>query len=180
VNAAAYARQLKQLLPPGRLWNLEPGSWLERTLLAIADELARIDARGAQLVDEWDPSTALETLDDWERVLGITPPGGATAGERQIAITAAYVARGGQSAAYFIGLASRLGFVATVTDTGLGAHTWRLNVNLAASSATAAVSRARAGEARAGDRVENRSVADLEAAIERAKPAHTVALFAYT
>jgi uncharacterized protein YmfQ (DUF2313 family) len=180
VNAEAYARQLKQLLPPGRLWKLEPDSWLSKVLLAIGDELARIDARGEKLIDEADPRTALETLPEWERMLGITPPAGATAGERQLAITAAYVSRGGQTAAYYIALAASLGYVATVTDTGLGAHTWRLNVDLSQSTGAPTFTEFRADESRAEDRVESRDVAVLEAAIERAKPAHTVCLFLYT
>jgi len=182
MNAEAYARQLKQLLPRGLLWQLEPTSWLSRLLLAIADELARIDARGEDLQNEWDPRTALETLPDWERILGITPPAGATATERQLAVTAAFVARGGATPEYFTDVAKRLGFVATVTETGLGASTWRMNVDLAASSATYALRTAvaRADSARAGDRVENRDVAELEAVINRIKPAHTLCLFAYT
>src|SRR6266540_6757682 len=103
MNAEAYARQLKQLLPRGLLWKLEPTSWLSRLLLAIADELARIDARGEDLQNEWDPRTALETLPDWERILGITPPAGATTIERQAAAAAAIAARGGSTASYFIG-----------------------------------------------------------------------------
>lgn len=180
MDANAYARQFKQLLPPGRLFRLEPGSWLSKVMLAIADEMARIDARGVNLLDEWDPRTALETLPDWERCLGITPPVGATTSERQVAVTAKYVARGGQTPAYFIQLAAGLGFIATIAETG--ANTWTMTVNLAASSAsyTLRVSEARAGSARSGDRVANRDVAELEALINKAKPAHTLALFVYT
>lgn len=182
MDAAAYARHLKQLLPPGAIWRFEPDSWLSKTLLAIADELARVGARAANLLDEWDPRTAIEMLTEWERVLGVSVPAGATVSERQISIARQYVARGGQTAAYYIDLAARLGFVATVTDTGLGASTWRVNVDLAASSASYTLTAAefRAGTARAGDRVRNLSVADLEAAILRAKPAHTVVTFLYT
>ncbi len=118
LSTEAYARQLKQLLPRGLLWKLEPDSWLSKLLLAIADELARSDARGEDLVDEWDPRSALETLTDWERVLGITPALGATTIQRQTAITAAVVARGGSTPAYFISLAASLGFVATIDGPG--------------------------------------------------------------
>jgi uncharacterized protein YmfQ (DUF2313 family) len=175
-----YARQLKQLLPPGALWWLDPGSWLSTQILAIGDELARVDARGETLVDEWDPRTALETLPEWERVLGV--PDGATplssiTAERQAAAARKLAARGGQTAAYFVELAARLGFVVTIVETV--AHTWRMDVDLSQSTATLAVSEFRAGSARAGDRVANRSVAELESVINQAKPAHTVVLFAY-
>jgi uncharacterized protein YmfQ (DUF2313 family) len=180
MDAPAYARQLKQLLPTGSLFTMEPDSWLSKLLLAIGDELARVDARGEKLLDEWDPRTAVETLEDWERVLGIAPPTTATTADRQVAIVAQYVARGGSTAAYFIEMAARLGFVATVTVTA--ASTWRMDVDLAASSAayTLRVSEFRAGSSRAGDRVANKDVAELESVINRAKPAHTLALFAYS
>lgn len=182
-DAASYARQLKQLLPPGLLWRLDVDSWLSDLLFAIGQELARVDARAVDLLDEWDPRTAFELLADWERVLGLPEPGTALAvdtRERQIAVARKLVARGGQTAAYFVELAARAGFVATVTETV--AHTWRMDVDLAASSASYAlvISEARVGTARAGDRIANRSVGELEAIINRAKPAHTVVLFAYS
>jgi uncharacterized protein YmfQ (DUF2313 family) len=179
-RAEWYARQLKQLLPRGALWWFDPGSWLSTLLIAIGDELARVDGRGEALVEEWDPRTALETLPDWERVLGL--PEGAAAlssvtAERQAAAARKLAARGGQTAAYFVELAARLGFVVTVVETV--AHTWRMDVDLSGSTATVVFSEFRAGTARAGDRVANRSVAELEYVINRAKPAHTAVLFAY-
>jgi len=175
-----YARQLAQLLPPGRLWNLEPESFLSRVLLAIAGEFARVDERCGRMIDEWDPRTAVETLPDWERVLGIVPHSDASVSERQIACANAYVARGGQTAAYLCDVAARLGFVTTITVTA--PSTWRMDVDLAASSAlyTLRTTEFRAGSSRAGDRLESRNVAELEDEINRIKPAHTVALFAYT
>lgn len=115
VSAEAYARQLKQLLPRGSLWNLAPESWLSKLLLGLADELARIDARAQDLLNEWDPRTATETLDDWERVFGVTPPS-AVAADRRIAIAAAVTARGGSTPAYFVAVATALGFAATVEE----------------------------------------------------------------
>ncbi len=179
MDANAYARQLKQLLPGGSLWRLDAGSWLSKLLLGVADELARVDDRGDDLVNEWDPRTALETLPDWERMLGITPAASATAIEREAVVAATLAARGGATASYFIGLAAHLGFVATIDYPA--AHTWRMNVDLTLSVSTAVLDwQARAGAARAGDRVASRSVAVLEGLINRLKPAHTVALFLYT
>ena len=60
MSAAAYADQLKQLLPRGRLWLLEADAKLRALLLAIAEELARVDARGVDLINESDPRTADE------------------------------------------------------------------------------------------------------------------------
>jgi uncharacterized protein YmfQ (DUF2313 family) len=116
MTVEAYARQLTQLLPRGPLWTTEAGSVLGKLLLGLAEELARIDARGEVLLDEADPRTADETLEDWERVLGITPPDGATENKRRVAAAAKYVARGGQTPSYFVALAASLGITATVTE----------------------------------------------------------------
>jgi uncharacterized protein YmfQ (DUF2313 family) len=178
-----YARQLKQLLPRGSIWNFEPTSVLSKLLLALGDEFARVDVRAADLVEEWDPRTALELLANWERVLGLPEYGMSLSdvtSERQIAAASKLAARGGQTAAYYVDLAARLGFVVSVVETA--AYTWRLDVDLSHSTSTYALrtAEARAGAAVAGDRVASRSVAELEYAIRRASPAHTVVLFNYT
>lgn len=179
MDSAAYARQLKQLLPRGALWRLDPDSWLSKLLLAIAGEFARIDARGGDLVREWDPRTALETLPEWERVLGVVPPDGATATDRQLAITALMVARGGATPAYFEALAASLGFVATVVETT--ANTWRMDVDLALTTVPYSMVtwEFRVGTARTPDRLGGRSVLELERVINLARPAHTVISYNY-
>lgn len=153
-SALAYARQLKRLLPPGRLFALLTDSWLSKALHAIATELARIDARGLDLLEESDPRTTSELLEDWERVLALPEPGeqlGATEAERQAEISWKVVARGGQSIAFYVAVAAAMGITATVTEWwtrvlragfragdlcwGIDqAHTWQMNV----SNATAA------------------------------------------
>lgn len=153
-TALAFARQLKQLLPRGDLWRLDPDSWISKTLHAVGDELARVVTRGLDLLNEADPRTATETLGDWERVLGlpdtcvVTIP--VTDSARQAAITGKWVATGGQSRPYFVQVAAALGFTATVTEfwgdvlragfragdrcNSLGwVHTWRLDVTGAAA-----------------------------------------------
>ncbi len=89
LSATAYIEQLKQLLPPGRLWTLESATWLYKTLRAIADELARVDGRAEDLIEESDPTTATETLDEWESVYGLTSDSSATDGERRAALLTA-------------------------------------------------------------------------------------------
>lgn len=75
LTATVWTRVLKALLPPGRLWNLDPDSELSRTLAAAADELARIDARARTLLDEANPLTTTELLPDFERALGLASEG---------------------------------------------------------------------------------------------------------
>jgi uncharacterized protein YmfQ (DUF2313 family) len=183
--ADVYARLLKQLLPSGRLWNLEPDSNLSRLFLGIAQEFARIDVRADDLMGELDPRTAVELLPNWEVVLGLPEDGqtlGSTIAERQAAVARKFLAQGGSTPAYFIQLAALAGYVATITETGMPLHTWRMNVDLSRSpSGTQAVSAAfRTGASRTGERLRSWSVAELEAIINKAKPAHTVVLFAYS
>ncbi len=101
----SYAAQLQKLLPPGVLWDLEQGSLLRETLVAMADELERVRDRGRDVIRESDPRYASETLDQWETMLGLpdervlTIPN--TVEERRVVVTAKYVAQGGQSFEYF-------------------------------------------------------------------------------
>lgn len=180
LSVDAYARQLKQLLPRGRLWKLEPTSWLSKLLLGISEELARIDARGEDLLDEWDPRTATETLEDWERLLSITPAAGAALTDRRVAVAAAYAAQGGATPAYFEALAASLGIAATVVETA-DPSVWQLVVDVSESSAPWAVVTTyfRVGTSRVPDRLGDVTMAEFEEIINRAKPAHTRCLFVY-
>jgi uncharacterized protein YmfQ (DUF2313 family) len=195
LDVAAYARQLKQLLPLGVAWNLESGSVLSKLLLGLADELARVDARGETLINEWDPRTTLELLEDWERVLGL--PDGCllqlpdAIGERQVLATQKAIAVGGQSRQFYIDLAATLGYVVTITefrpmrvgfhagDRCLGtdwAHAWQVNLPV---SDAGAIRIFRAGS-RAGERLRGYGALDIECIIGRAAPAHSIVLFAYS
>ena len=180
-GASRYARALALLLPRGVLWNLEQDSWISATLLAIADSLARVDDRAYDLVNEADPSTASETLGDWERVLGLPDDDisaiPATPEERRLAVTQAFVKQGGQTPAYYIALAAACGYTVTIDDQfasdvlragfragdrvyGLAwAYTWRVNVSPPSGTAL--------------------SHAELEAVIRRVAPAHTQVIFEY-
>lgn len=178
----AYARQLKQLLPPGRLLRVDPEGTLSKLLQGVADELARIDARAIVLVDEWDPSRASELIADWERVLGLPADGTslpAALADRRVNAARAYVARGGQSYAYFYELASLAGFVVVIDD--VAPHTWRMTVDLAqARVAFTVVDQVfRTGTARMGDRLASVTVPELEAPVRRSAPAHTIPWFLY-
>lgn len=87
----AYTRMLRHLLPPGRLWETTAGQWLYNVLKASADELVRVSGRVVDLLLEGDPSQATETLEDYERVLGLDSLG--TTAARQAAVLAALTKR---------------------------------------------------------------------------------------
>lgn len=109
----SYFSLLKKLLPPGR-WNLEDDSNVSGVLRASADELERVGDRAEQLIEESDPRTATETIEDWERVLGLPneqiPEIPGTLAERRVAVTAQYVARGGQNYEYYETVCAACGY----------------------------------------------------------------------
>lgn len=188
----AYGRQLRALLPRGAAWMAEAGTRLAQLLDGLATELSRVDGRAGALVDERDPRTAIETLADWERLLGLpddcllTIP--SAIAERQTLVALQAVSLGGQTAAFYVELAARIGFTVTVTefhpfragdhcgDRCYGtawAFAWQVNVPVGAITVFHAGSHA-------GERLRGWGAIDLECIIHRAAPAHTTVLFAYS
>jgi uncharacterized protein YmfQ (DUF2313 family) len=182
MDAFAYARMLRKLLPPGLLWRTDPDAVESKAFVAMGDELVRVEQRGDTLIEESDPRTAVETLDSWETILGLPDEDvtavPSTTAERQLAVTQKFIRRGGQRRAYFIELAAACGYTVTIQD-AFGLTVFR------------------AGRGRCGDRIRDSgwahywtmtvqpaggvalSTAELERIIRRAAPAHTVVGFVY-
>ena len=78
------------LLPPGKLWRLFE-STLSSLFLGTADEMARVDARVDDFLNELDPRTATELLPEYERELALVAA--ATTAERRANIVALLVRR---------------------------------------------------------------------------------------
>ncbi|SLN77628.1 YmfQ family protein [Oceanibacterium hippocampi] len=194
LEADAYARMLRRLLPEGLAWPAAPDSVLGQLLAGLAGGLARVHNRGVDLAEEALPTATRELLPDWERVAGLPDPctpAGSTAEERRLALLARLRARGGQSAAYFTGLAGDLGYAIAITEyrpfvAGLGRagdplsgghavrHVWSVTVS------EPRLSRFRCGLGRAGERLLTiRRAEDLECVLRRLGPAHMLLLFDY-
>lgn len=195
MTADDYLSQLQALLPSGPAWPREPDATLTRLLNAWADELARVDGRAAQLIDEADPRTTLELLPDWERVAGL--PDSCSAGiattlsERRAALVDRLTASGGASKAYFLIIAERLGYQVAIErfspficgisrcgDPLNGApsvrHYWRVRV------IGPRLTLFRAGASQIGARLGKLTRAtDLECLLARLAPAHTTVIVAY-
>lgn len=86
-----YQRMLMALLPPGKLWRLLGDSLLSKLFEGCADELDRLHARASDLLNEAEPSTAVELLPDYELELDLETA--ATEEERQARVVARLVAR---------------------------------------------------------------------------------------
>jgi uncharacterized protein YmfQ (DUF2313 family) len=194
-SVEAYARQLRNLLPPGKAFDFESDSWIAGVLLSIAEEFVRVDSRAkTTLIEETDPRTTVERLEDWERILGL-PDDAVTEipdsiGERQIAVATKLASRGGQSRQFYIDLAATLGYTITITEYkvcradnfyagdpcyGEGwANAWTVSLPLVAAPAASFHAGSYAGE-----KLTNYEKIDIQKIIERAAPAHTTVLFSY-
>jgi len=119
MTADQYLEQLQALLPPGAAWPRQPHAVLTELLAAFAEEHARIDQRGEQLLDEADPRSTFELLADWERVTGLPDPcvgGDPSVAQRRASLLQKVTSLGGASRDYFIAVAAALGFVVTVSE----------------------------------------------------------------
>lgn len=182
-----YLQQLQALLPGGLAWPREADTVLAKLLSGLAEEFARVDTRADNLVDEADPRTAWELFEDWERVAGlpdICVGELETIQERRDAVMRVVTSIGGQSSAYFIEVAARLGYEITITESPVyqsafgftedeWLFVWQVN------SAEAPVYEFAAGASVAGEPLRNWGNTLLECAIEQLKPAHTYVLFSY-
>jgi len=114
-----FGELLSSLLPPGIAWNRAKDSRTRALLEGLAAESARVQERQAALQAEADPRTAVETIDEWEDMLGL--PSACTGPlrtleQRRGAAAARYLDRGGQSPSYFVALAAQLGFQVTIRE----------------------------------------------------------------
>lgn len=116
-----WAHVLKALLPPGKLFDemetppaVGEGPVLWRLFKAFGQELARLELRILQALAEMDPRTATETLDDWERALGLpdlrVPVLPTALAQRRAVVAAKLVARGAQDEAAYEALINACGW----------------------------------------------------------------------
>lgn len=114
ITVVEAASALRRLLPPGVAWAAPDGSRLWQYCRALGTRLVAVHQRTLDMISESDPRTAVESLPEWEAMLGLPATG--TTAQRQSAVTAAWVARGGQTPAYFVALASSGGWTITITE----------------------------------------------------------------
>ena len=202
VGVEKYKALVRELLPTGWAWKVWKGSVFAKLLDALAEEPARIEERGFDFLQEMDPRTTFEMLDNWERLLGLpdecTPDGDPSLFERRVRILQKLTTGGGQSIAFFKLIAEQLGYDADIIDVqnfqdfrvGTARVGDRLTNGTAANdggwaytflvSAPAELTRRfRVGQSTVGDRlviIENET---LECVIRKFAPAHVTVLFAF-
>lgn len=189
-----YQNQLPQLLPRGRAWR---GKTLLTALKAGAEEFFRIDRRADDLLNEADPRTAFEMLEDWERVTGLPDEcagAGATIDLRRNQVVEVLTRNSNPTVAFYKSVAAFLGYVVDIEEyTQDGAYgpfragdrvgkrcygfKWMFTFTVIAPANTLRVFRA--GTHNAGERLAEFGDDVLECVINKLKPAHTLALFSY-
>ncbi|MEN6332249.1 MAG: putative phage tail protein [Smithella sp.] len=180
-----YLQALLQLLPLGKVYPRDLQGVLPHTLKALADELARVDIRVDNLIDEADPRTTMEMLSDWERVINLSASDSIT--KRRLAIVSKLTSIGGQSRKYFIQLAASLGYTITITefrpftcvtsiDQGIYEETCRFTWQVNAPETTIITGTCQSA---CSEPLREWGNDELESAIKAVKPAHTSVIFSY-
>lgn len=114
-----YRKLLQSLLPKGYFWTRTEDSTLTELLNAFSDELARIEERGENLIDEVFSDTISELLEEWEEDFNLPPSGfdlASTTEGRRADIYAKIIAVGQQNKEYFEEIAAELGYTITITE----------------------------------------------------------------
>lgn len=189
-SAQDYALLLSQLLPPGQAFSQEPGSIYSELLAGVAEELARIDARGVQLTEEAFPDTTQEIFAEWLKMVGapdVCSDVAVTITDERAQLIQKLTAQAGQTPEFYVRLAASLGYTARVlefrefvagSNTGdpLYDVSWKHAFSVLVSGGA---NQARAGMARAGARIRDFAADLLFCVLQRAKPAQAVAFVGF-
>jgi uncharacterized protein YmfQ (DUF2313 family) len=178
-----FKETLKQLTP------LDLGAVDELLASIDAAALDNAQAWANQLLSEVKPDQAAILISDWERVYNVRPAATASLQERRDKILGLMSSAGGISRAYFLAIASLLGYTITITEyvparCGVARCGDALYVEAArwmwtVSGLTLTGGFARCGSLACGDRLSHPSVSieDIFAAL---KPASTLVNFVYS
>lgn len=111
-----YLGALQDLLPPGPAWTREPDAELTQLLLGAAAEPARVHRRALDLIEEVDPRTTTELIDDWFRVCKLPGPCDApqTLAEKRAYLHAHLLGFGDPNRQFWIDLLEALGLLDVV------------------------------------------------------------------
>ncbi|WP_267355593.1 MULTISPECIES: putative phage tail protein [unclassified Methylobacterium] len=194
-----YAQAFANLLPTGAAWSRDPASTLMQLIRGQAEIWgAVVDPRAADLLEiETDPRFTLELLGEWERAYGLPDPCVPvvqTLPERRQALAQKIAMQGGQSRAFFIGVAAALGYAITITEyvpfqfglSSFGGSHGRFNPPGFRYCWTVRVGNRRLTRFQFGASsfgrdplLDTRRAEDIECIFGRIKPAHTLLFFNY-
>lgn len=194
-----YAEAFARLLPTGEAWSRDPDGCLMQLVRGQAEIWgAVVDPRAADLLEiETDPRFTLELLAEWERAYGLPDPCVPvvqTLPERRQRLAQKIAMQGGQSRAFFIGIAASLNYAITIKEyvpfqfglSSFGGSHGRMNPPGFRYCWTVSVTGARLTRFQFGASsfgrdplLSIRKAEDLECIFGRIKPAHTLLFFDY-
>lgn len=185
----SYYNLLNLLLPQVSYSPGEP--FLDASLRSEAAVFQSLDTSADLAEGGVTPFYSRSLIADWERVLALVPPEGATYQQRQQRVLAKLAEVGGLSIPYFTRLAASLGYTITIDEpqpfrAGVNRAgdrlwvediiwVWRVNVQNSGTQ----VYRFRAGSSAAGERLTAFGDPVIEDVFRDLKPAHTFCYFAY-
>jgi len=192
LGLAEFLRQFTTLPPPGRAFSGDPDTVQAQVFTPPSDALANLHAGAMRLLEiEADPTATTELLQEWEFDWGLPDPCTAAGGsitQRRAALNAKIASLGGQSIAYYVGVAAAFGYTITITErrpfrlgrTGLGSpmggiawtFTWVIN------APATTIQYFRLGTS-LGQPFATWGDAEFECRMRSIMPAHTVLLFSY-
>lgn len=193
LTALDYARALRALLPYGRVWPRDEDTGQFAFFKGLGPTYERLTARANNLLVDSFPLTTIELLPEWEATLGLPDPCAGpspTIEARRAQVIARFTAAGGQSQAWFISFAGKLGYTISITNyspfrVGFNtvgqplygqdwAYAWTINAPLNT------VRYFRAGNSAVGEPLAYWTNVVLECELNSVKPAHMVLLFSYS
>jgi uncharacterized protein YmfQ (DUF2313 family) len=187
-----FREQILKLIPRGMAWPREKFTLIYAWAYGIANEFFRVDGRAKDLLEEGDPRTTTELLEEWEAVVGIPDecqPVALTLERRRGDVLARLTARGGIDKQFYIDYAASLGFDITIYEyrpfrAGISRagdpvndmtwnHAFRVNAPIET------IKYFSAGISQAGDPLASWGNAFLECSLNKRKPLGKFAIYAY-
>lgn len=187
-----FREQVMRLLPRGMAWARERVTNIYLWAYGVACEFFRVDTRAKDLLEEADPRTTLELLEEWEEVVGIpdecAPPAN-TLERRRADVVARLTQQGGINKQFYIDFALSLGFTITIYEFRpfrasfssandpccdmIWNHVFRVNAPVET------IKYFSAGISQAGDPLASWGNAFLECSINKRIPSGKIAIYAY-
>ena len=118
-NLNQYALAMMALLPRGRVWQRTQDSNQYKLIEGLARTYQDVDAAAAQLLVDAFPASTTALINEWNSTVGIPDPcfgAPETIEQNRQFIVTKLTADGGQSNAYYIGLALNLGLVVNIRE----------------------------------------------------------------
>ena len=197
LTATDFRQALLDLLPQGWAWPRDEDTGIYALCDGLAQEYARSAERLMDLVarELWPPAT-FELLPEWEAMAGLPDDCVAGSGaleERRLQLVNRLTARGGQTPAFYLSIAERLGYSATLEEfrpftvgrdecggtVPIGTETLRFYWRVRVLEPRVTWFRAGAGICGQDPLATIVRAEDLECLLQRYKPAHTRVIVGY-